>query len=408
MVISYLASNPDTSMGTGRSLSDTISAVRRKHGFIQQIILLLLSLPMMALADSDPHLTATQLKQLRGRIDTIQIQIDQLRGQRQQSERVLRETERRISVLGSSIRQLGRRIVRQRKDLQRIQQQIAEQSGRLNGNQDALKQQVRAAYISGQEAYLKLILSQRDPQRMGRMLVYYDYLNHARVEEIDGLQTTLQKLADLNRRKQETQNELQASLQKKERDKRTMEVSQQQRQTLLSQLALRLEDKEVELAQLKEDEQRLHTLLNDLNQALSDIPAIPKQLQAFERLKGQLNWPVSGKLEARYGTQRSRGLRWKGVLLDASKDNQVRVVSHGRIAFSDWLRGYGLLTIVDHGNGYMSLYGQNHSLYKKAGDWVERGEIIAEAGDKGGEQPRLYFEIRHRGKPVNPQRWCRR
>ncbi|MDH5184929.1 MAG: peptidoglycan DD-metalloendopeptidase family protein, partial [Gammaproteobacteria bacterium] len=280
--------------------------------------------------------------------------------------------------------------------------------GRLSGNQNALKQQVRAAYISGQEAYLKLILSQRDPQRLGRMLIYYDYLNHARLEEIDGLQTTLQKLESLNKRKQETQKELKNLLQRKETDKQAMEVSQKQRQLLLAQLAIKLEDKEVELAQLKEDEQRLHTLLNDLTEALSDIPAVPKQLQAFASLKGTLAWPVSGKLEASYGTRRSRGLRWKGVVLDASKDNQVKVVSHGRIAFSDWLRGYGLLSIVDHGNGYMSLYGQNHSLYKKVGDWVEKGEIIAEAGENGSEQAQLYFEIRHRGKPVNPQRWCRR
>lgn len=362
----------------------------------------------MAVADSDPHLTASQLKQLRGHISTIQTQIDQLRGQRQQTERKLRDAERRISILGNSIRQLNRRIKRQRKDLQRIQRDIAQQSSRLGGNQLALKQQVRAAYISGKEAYLKLILSQQDPQRLGRMLIYYDYLNHARVEEIDGLQTILQKLERLNRRKQETQKDLKGLLQRKESDRLAMEASQRQRKTFLAQLAIKLEDKEVELAQLKEDEQRLYRLLNDLTEALSDIPAVPEQLRAFGSLKGKLSWPVSGKLEAKYGTRRSRGLLWKGVLLDASKDHQVRVVSHGRIAFSDWLRGYGLLTIVDHGNGYMSLYGQNHSLYKKAGDWVESGEIIAEAGENGSERPRLYFEIRHRGKPVNPQRWCRR
>lgn len=408
MATSYSPLTPDTCIGTGSSRPDIMAAVSRANGFIQLFTLLLFALPMLVVADSDPHLTAEQLKQLRGHINTIQSQIDQLRGQRLQAERDLRDTERRISVLGTSIRQLGRRITRQRKDLVNIQQEITQQSGRLHGNQDVLKQQVRAAYISGQEAYLKLILSQRDPQRMGRMLVYYDYLNHARVEEIEGLQTTLQKLANLNRRKQATQKDLEQLLQRKAADKTAMEVSQKRRQILLAQLALKLEDKEVELAQLKEDEQRLHMLLNDLNSALSDIPAVPKQLQAFASLKGELSWPVTGKLEARFGTTRSRSLRWKGVLLDASKDKQVRAVSHGRIAFSDWLRGYGLLTIVDHGNGYMSLYGQNHSLYKKAGDWVERGEIIAEAGDKGGEKPQLYFEIRHRGKPVNPQRWCRR
>ena len=396
-------------MGTGRPRSDTMFAVSRQNGTIHLLALLLcLSLPLTVVADSDPHLTASQLKQLRGHIKTIQSQIDQLRGQRQQSERKLREAERRISILGGSIRQLGQRIKHQRKESRQIQGEITQQSGRLSGNQDALKQQVRAAYISGQEAYLKLILSQRDPQRLGRMLIYYDYLNHARLEEIDGLQTTLQKLESLNKRKQETQKELKNLLQRKETDKQAMEVSQKQRQLLLAQLAIKLEDKEVELAQLKEDEQRLHTLLNDLTEALSDIPAVPKQLQAFASLKGTLAWPVSGKLEASYGTRRSRGLRWKGVVLDASKDNQVKVVSHGRIAFSDWLRGYGLLSIVDHGNGYMSLYGQNHSLYKKVGDWVEKGEIIAEAGENGSEQAQLYFEIRHRGKPVNPQRWCRR
>jgi septal ring factor EnvC (AmiA/AmiB activator) len=390
------------------SPSATIAGVRNTKRLLTLLFLLALPLALSAVrADSDPHLTASQLKQLRSRIDTIQGEIQQMRGQHDRAEAELRKTEKRISDLTRSIRKLDQELQAQGAELVQIGQQMHGQTRRLAQNNRALQEQVRAAYISGQEAYIKLLLNQRDPQQLGRMLVYYDYINRARVGEIDTVKQSLDELKQLRRREQSAQQRMQKLRSRKDDERAALKLNQAHRQVLLVQLSQKIEDKEVELARLKEDESRLEKLLNELTTALSDIPAVPSQ-QAFAGLKGKLSWPLKGKVVVDYGSRRNRNLRWKGVVLDGRPDAEVRAISRGRVAFSDWLRGYGLLTIIDHGDGYMSLYGQNQSLYKRTGDWVERGEVIAKSGDAGDGKGQLYFEIRHRGKPVNPTRWCRR
>lgn len=145
-----------------------------------------------------------------------------------------------------------------------------------------------------------------------------------------------------------------------------------------------------------------------LGQLLADIPAAPGEQQPFKHQKGQLPWPVQGPFLAHYGQLKNQGgLKWNGVLIGAPYGTPIKTVSHGRVAFSDWLQGFGFITIVDHGDGYMSLYGHNESQFKQAGDWVSAGEVIATTGDSGGQPDSgLYFEIRSRGKPVNPKSWC--
>jgi len=145
-----------------------------------------------------------------------------------------------------------------------------------------------------------------------------------------------------------------------------------------------------------------------LGQLLADIPANPNEKQDFDKLKGHLPWPVKGRILARYGTSKDQGhLKWRGVLIATKYGTPVKAISHGRVAFSDWLQGFGFITIIDHGDGYMSLYGHNETLLKQAGDWVNAGDVIATSGDSGGQpRPALYFEIRSHGKPVNPSNWC--
>jgi septal ring factor EnvC (AmiA/AmiB activator) len=147
-----------------------------------------------------------------------------------------------------------------------------------------------------------------------------------------------------------------------------------------------------------------------LGELLADIPQSPSDSRPFKQQKGKLPWPASGPFLATYGEPRNKGgLKWKGVLISTAHGTPVRAVSRGRIAFADWLQGYGFITIIDHGEGYMSLYGHNETLIKQAGDWVNAGETIATSGDSGGQpMPGVYFEIRSRGKPVNPGAWCSR
>jgi septal ring factor EnvC (AmiA/AmiB activator) len=140
---------------------------------------------------------------------------------------------------------------------------------------------------------------------------------------------------------------------------------------------------------------------------LVDIPAEADGQQPFHSRKGKLRWPARGRLAQRFGAPRSGGLRWRGVMIEAQEGGEVRAVSQGRIAFSDWMRGFGLLLIIDHGDGYMSLYGHNQTLYKEVGEWVDTGEVVALLGASGGRtESGLYFEMRHKGRPINPVHWC--
>ena len=162
------------------------------------------------------------------------------------------------------------------------------------------------------------------------------------------------------------------------------------------------------MSNLETSRGRIENLLKSLGELLADIPTSPSENQPFVSQKGKLPWPVNGRFLNNFGQPKNYGdLKWNGVLIKAELGTPVRVVSHGRVAFSDWLQGFGFITIVDHGDGYMSLYGHNESLFKQTGDWVQAGEVIATAGDSGGQPTSgVYFEIRSRGKPINPSKWC--
>ena len=188
-----------------------------------------------------------------------------------------------------------------------------------------------------------------------------------------------------------------------------MKTSQDQRRELVAKLTAELQDQGRQLARLQSDERELNALIKGLEQALADIPVEHPQQMQFAALRGRLPWPASGRIVSRFGTPRLGGLFWDGVMISAPEGREVRAVHHGRVAFADWLRGLGLLMIVDHGDGYMTLYGHNQSLFKEVGDWVEADEAIALVGSSGGrERAGVYFGVRFKGRPVDPAKWCRR
>ena len=163
------------------------------------------------------------------------------------------------------------------------------------------------------------------------------------------------------------------------------------------------------LVNLKDDALQLQNLINSIEEIFVDAPVPGFSRQTFAELKGKLAWPVKGKLRKLYGRHKPlSNLRWQGIVIEAPIGRQIRAVSHGRVAFADWLRGLGNLIIIDHGNSYLSLYGHNESLFKSAGEWVESGDVIASIGNSGGQKANgLYFEIRKKGKPQNPTGWCK-
>ncbi|HEB96021.1 MAG TPA: peptidase M23 [Sedimenticola thiotaurini] len=379
-----------------------MTAVRRRWW----IGLLLLALTQAgAGVAEDPQQALQRLRQdierLTGDLASTGARYQELQAQLEQSERLIGDSGRRLH-------RLDREIGQQRQRLQELERRRHRQQEALAQQREALARQIRAAYAMGRQQRMKILLNQQDPAMVSRMLVYYDYLNSARlarIREIRGL------LAELGRTEQEidTETERLTGLREREQaEQRRLNQTRQQREKVLAALERELTDKGERLKTLKQNEQRLQTLIDRLQRSLEELPQVAAE-KPLKALKGRLPWPLKGRLTARFGTPKAGNLRWDGVMIAAPEGREVKAVHRGRVAFADWLRGYGLLLIIDHGDGYMTLYGNNQSLYKETGEWVETGEPVARAGNSGGRRSSgIYFGIRVRGTAVNPRAWCRR
>ncbi|MDT8282292.1 MAG: peptidoglycan DD-metalloendopeptidase family protein [Gammaproteobacteria bacterium] len=313
------------------------------------------------------------------------------------------KTAKELNDLENSIKNTKKQTNRLKQELNLLNQQLIDQRA-------ILSEQIRSAYSMGHQQNLKMLLNQQDPSQTGRVQIYFNYLNSARQQQIHSFMTTYEL-------KQRTESALQqnlaaqnALLKTQKESKRQRQKQRFQREQLLAELSKKIKNQETTLDNLESSRGRIENLLKSLGELLADIPTNPSESQPFPSLKGKLPWPTRGKFLGDFGQSKNNGdLKWNGVLVSAKPGTPIRVISHGRVAFADWLQGFGFITIVDHGDGYMSLYAHCESLFKQTGDWVQAGEVIATAGDSGG-QPKsgVYFEIRYRGKPVNPSIWCSR
>ena len=308
---------------------------------------------------------------------------------------------RKLKTLEDQVRSSNKRKKKLEGELKRLNKQLADQ-------RSALSEQIRAAYGIGQQQNLKMLLNQQDPAQTGRTQAYFGYLNRARQQQIDSFLSTLElKKTTESELKQTIVSQNKLLITQKTR-KRQRQKQRLQRKKLLAELSAKIKNQESTLSNLETSRGRIEDLLKSLGELLADIPSSPSENRPFLSLKGNLPWPVQGNFLGRFGQSKNYGdLKWNGVLIKAELGTPVRVISHGRVAFADWLQGFGFIAIIDHGDGYMSLYGHNESLFKQAGDWVQAGEVIATAGDSGGQPVSgVYFEIRSRGKPINPSKWC--
>lgn len=356
---------------------------------------------------AEDALPGEQLQQLNAAISQIQDWLNSAANNRSEQERALRaagaaidansaaiaSNEREIEVLQSRLLQLGER---------QMELEVA-----LSSQEALVKRALRASYASGRESYLKLLLTQEDPSLSTRMLRYYADFNQARLASITGyrnilseLDTTVAALALATSQLATTQEALAAQ-------KSALEEETTRRQSLLNTLDTEIASRSGELQQLTADRQRLEDLVEQIQEAIASIPA-PDQLTPFAQARGQLPWPVEGEPMNTFGASYSDGnLHRQGVVISAEEGSPVRAVHPGRVVFSDWLRGSGQLVVVDHGEGYMSLYANNGNLIKRTGDWVNRGEALATAGSNGGmDRSGIYFEIRHGGQAEDPALWC--
>jgi septal ring factor EnvC (AmiA/AmiB activator) len=351
----------------------------------------------------------TQLARVRARLQSLQAELNTTRHQRDAVREEIGGIERRIAAAQTELRTTEKRLKTEEQALRALRAQQAEQQRQLETQREGLARQVRAQYASGRQEQLKLLLSQDDPSAAARVLVYYRYLHTARAERIAAIQHGLRALQDTERRLDERQQALQSLRATQQRGKTELEAHNARRGVLLASLDRRVRTQSRELDQLREDEARLTRLLQEITSAYAELP-LPRDLKgAFGTLKGKLALPAKGRISARFGEAKAVGnLKWRGLLLAAEEGLPVRAVSRGRVAYADWLRGFGLLLILEHGDGYMTLYGHNQSLQKQAGEWVEAGDIIARVGSTGdAPQSGLYFEIRHNGEPRDPLLWCR-
>ncbi|HLJ37547.1 MAG TPA: peptidoglycan DD-metalloendopeptidase family protein [Steroidobacteraceae bacterium] len=354
--------------------------------------------------EADARKAEAELQSVKAEIERITRQVSGEQVERDRLTRDLRNAE--VSV-GRAREDLSE-IKRQRADHAARRAALAteqhEREAQLRKNRAELAGQMRAAYLIGRQEPLKLLLNQEDPALAGRMFAYYGYFGHARAGQIKLIDDDVQRLAELTAELDAEDAQLAALEQRRRGELSALEHARSQRSSVLAGLEAESRTRAQNLERLRSQQAGLEQLLRELRAAMERYPL--EAAGAFAKLRGKLGWPVSGRLVARFGDPRAGGVRWDGVLVATERGTPVKAVCEGRVIYADWLPGLGLLAIVDHGDGYLSLYGHNERLYKAVGERVAAGEPLAAAGDSGGSgRPELYFEIRKGGKPVDPRPW---
>lgn len=361
-------------------------------------------------ADTGKSEQTKDLESLRSQIEKVESNIHEARSESDKLQEELRLTETAIGKESLKLRDLEGLIQKRHDRLGKLNRIIQANKQSLANEQEYLASQIRSAYMNGRNDYLKLLLNQEDPARVGRVLAYYDYYIKARTRSIDSIRNKVRLVDELRTSVRAETDSLEQLKQRQLAKKEELLAYRESRNTILGRLQEDIKSKGQELGSLKEHEHKLAVLLDQLNRK-KDRTELFDDSTPFSTLKGKLEWPVNGKLLVRFGSQRRKGttLRWQGVKIAGKAGDEVHAVHNGKVIFADWFRNLGLLVIIDHGNGYMSLYGYNQDLLKKTGDWVLAGEPIAHVGDSGGQiTPGVYFEIRYQGKPLNPTLWCRK
>jgi len=366
------------------------------------VVALVLASPTAAEEADDK---AERLERLRERIDAVKQRLASERSRESELSDELRRLDERVARASRELEAVREQTRSKKQNVADLRQEYDQAAERLAEQRQFLRRQIRQAHRQGREAYLQLLLNQQSPETIDRMMVYYEYFNEARSERIREAVTELQELRAIRDELDREVAELEALQSERATRVERLEADREERQALLARLRERIGDKDDKLAQLRAEEDELSDLVEGLRH-LEDIPDGPIDRPEFKALKGEMRWPLDGELMGDYGERRAQGISWQGLLISGNTGHPVRAVAHGRVVFADWLRGMGLLIIIDHGKGYMTLYGHNQSLYGETGDWVSAGDVVATVGASGGlNEPALYFELRSQGQPVDPTAW---
>jgi septal ring factor EnvC (AmiA/AmiB activator) len=366
-------------------------------------------------ADNTDPQTAAQEREARQKLDAVRAEIKVLADQQRATEdarsdaaRALRAKETELAAVAKDVHALDEKIDAQQAQLDKLDAQRAELETVLKTQRDALAALLRSAYALGRNEELKLLLQQNDVAAIARVLAYNRYFQRARIGRIDQLSIDLEQLANVQASIREKTAELASTREARAAEGTRLENERNEREALVGELDSKLKEQGARAAALGKDEKSLGGLIEKLRDVFADIPKQLAGAEPFASMRGRLALPLKGKLVTSFGAVDESGRRSSGLLIAAKNGSAVHAVSHGRVVFADWLRGYGLMIIVDHGDGFLSLYGCNETLLKDVGDWVDAGETIATSGASGGQKTAgLYFELRAKGQPVDPKGWLR-
>jgi septal ring factor EnvC (AmiA/AmiB activator) len=349
-----------------------------------------------------------ELEEVRERISELKKSMDVSATTRDRLTAELQNAEVAISEQRIRLKELERERAYSAKRKAELDEQLNTREAELDEESKQLADQVRAAYMSGSQEKIKLLLNQRDPATLGRLMAYYGYFNAYRGDNIEAVTAAIHELAELRGQVAAEEARIADIAKTRYAELTELNTAQDKRQQLLGSLRAKIADEGREVERLAAQEKDLSRLITELTSILSDYPISSED--PFSEYKGRLTWPVAGRLLHDYGQPRvSNRLKWNGVVLAAPRGREVRSVYHGRVVFADWLAGLGLLVIVNHGENYMTLYGYNETILKNTGDWVAPGDVIATVGDSGGQsQSSLYFELRRGTQALNPGQWVTR
>jgi murein hydrolase activator len=403
------------------------ASVRRRAALLAALACLALGLgaPEAAAQGSrqqTPAQKEAELRKLNQQIEKVRKSVNEDVRKRDKLSAELRDAELGVVTARRDLDEIRAQRLAVEEKLRGLEREKAQRQRSLDGERSALAGELRTAYVNGRGEQLKLLLNQEDPAAVGRTLAYYGYFGRARADRIQSIRDQLEHLALVGEKIVAEQARLESLEGQREQRVAELQTSQQQRAKAVTAIEQQIKTRGSELQRMQSQRQSLEKLIAELRRAIERAEAAAARQRSrtgesapkaapFEPLRGKLPWPVQdGKVLARFGQPRAGGsLRWQGMLIGTERGARVRAPYAGRVVYGDWLPGMGLMLVLDHGGGYMSLYGHNDEIFRKVGDTVAAGDVIGSVGDTGGHaQPALYFEVRRGRTPVDPQIWLAR
>ncbi|MFV0477794.1 MAG: murein hydrolase activator EnvC family protein [Parahaliea sp.] len=371
---------------------------------------MLLTLPVeLCAADPDEKETKAQLDKLQIQIRNLNHELSRAKDRREELLAQLHKADVALGQLARQTRETEVAITANQHELAELENRHQALAARGEAQRKHIAHELATAWKMGRQQQLKVLLNQEDPQSVARSMTYYRYFVDARQRLIAQYRQTLTEFDTVRQDIEDNRNELTRRQSELAEQHTELEQSRQERQIAADHLARDISSKGDELKQLQKNRRELEQLLTTIEQAIIDFE-LPENFKSFNEGRGQMPWPVVGTPSNRFGSNRNAaGMRWQGLAISARAGTAVHAIHQGRVVYADWFRGSGLLLIIDHGDGYMSLYAHNQSLLREVGEWVKAGAAISTVGAGGAlDEPGLYFEIRYQGKPVDPARWCRK